>query len=814
MVNGLVSCRGIFTLEEGNYQVRFTPANAFSAGEHITITVSKNVLSIDGNPLVHGFAWQFWTASGPGSLELVEIDKFSTRLPTEGWIQTYGSYAGDLNGDGFHDYTVPNERGNDVRVWLNDGAGHYDHDEFSIYDVPSGSYPSTNHGADFNNDGLLDFVVGNTRSNTICVFIGDGLGALAPSVCYEADQSVRGLSVMDLDADGDSDVITTNRDGNNITILPNLGDGIFTTRIPIEVGGGKENSSACGDANEDGIMDLFVGTYESEEILLLLGDGNGGLIPTSSVELLGSAWMIVTGDVNGDGHVDVVSANSYTDEAAVIFGDGQGNLSPPTHYPVVGFPLDINLGDIDGDGDLDLVTSSLGMPHDHDDDRALLFSDEDDIGAWTIYENDGFGNFGNPRTLYSQNRASCATLHDRDRDGDLDLTGIDEGSDDIYVFDNIGPYNQVIYIDHLESWNLVGLPLEVPNSNYQEIFPDALNSSLYSFTENGTYENETDLIAGKGYWLRFPRDGSNHVIGLPFNELTISIVSGWNLLSGISTEVSVLNIIDTEELIVPGTMYGFNGNYIETETFTPGYGYWLRSYGDGEITISDTLPAGKVLNSPMLENPNTIIIADRPLYFGENIPEDEKLSYSLPPKPPEGIDIRFSGDWKVCDDNCIVEITGAENDLTVEFIIRPGELWELTNGETGNKYPLSGTGHISHVEASKLFTLKKTTTIPVPDTYALHQNYPNPFNPITTLRYDLPEQSQVTLTVYDLMGREIFQPVRTIQNAGFKTVHWNSRDKSGKQVSAGIYLYRIQAPQLDSGPAGDFVQTKKMIFLK
>ena len=73
----------------------------------------------------------------------------------------------------------------------------------------------------------------------------------------------------------------------------------------------------------------------------------------------------------------------------------------------------------------------------------------------------------------------------------------------------------------------------------------------------------------------------------------------------------MLNIIDTEELIVPGTMYGFNGNYIETETFTPGYGYWLRSYGDGEITISDTLPAGKVLNSPMLENPNTIIIANR-----------------------------------------------------------------------------------------------------------------------------------------------------------------------------------------------------------
>ena len=809
---------GLFMLEDGNQRVRFMPANEFSAGEHITITISKYVLSIDGDPLVHGYAWQYWTASGPGSLDLIEIDKFSTRLPFEGWIQTYGSYSGDLNGDGFHDYTVPNERGNDVRVWLNDGEGNYDHNDFSVYDVPNGSYPSTNHGADFNNDGLLDFVVGNTHSNTICVFIGDGLGALAPSVCYEADQSVRGMSVMDLDADGDSDIITTNRDGNNITILPNLGGGIFTTRIPIEVGGGKENSAACGDANEDGIMDLFVGTYESNEILLLLGDGNGGLIPTSSVELQGSAWMIVTGDVNGDGHVDVVSANSYTDNAAVIFGDGQGNLSLPTLYPVVGFPLDINLGDIDGDGDLDLVTSSLGVAHERDDDRALLFASfntvDEDTGAWTIYENDGNGNFGNPRILYSVDAASCATLHDRDRDGDLDLTGIDESDDYIYVFDNIGPDNQAIYIDHMESWNLVGLPLEVLISNYQQVFPDAMDGTLYSFSENGTYEIETDLIAGNGYWLRFPSAGSNPVIGLPMNEVIIPLTTGWNLLAGISISIPIENIGDPGGLVVPGTMYGFNGNYIEAEIIEPGYGYWLRSYGDGEITISDTLPAGKLRNTPMLENPNTIIISNRTLYFGEKIPGEEKLSYSLPPKPPGGIDVRFTGDWKVCDDNCIIEITGAEDDLSVEFTIRPGELWELTNGETDKKYPLNGTGHISYLEVGESFTLKKTKTSLVPDTYALHQNYPNPFNPITTLRYDLPEQSQVTLTVFDLMGREISQPVRTIQNAGFKSVHWNGRDKSGKQVSAGIYLYRIQARQTDGGPAGDFVQTKKMIFLK
>jgi len=93
-----------------------------------------------------------------------------------------------------------------------------------------------------------------------------------------------------------------------------------------------------------------------------------------------------------------------------------------------------------------------------------------------------------------------------------------------------------------------------------------------------------------------------------------------------------------------------------------------------------------------------------------------------------------------------------------------------------------------------------------PIQYSLHQNYPNPFNPITTLRYDLPEQATVNITIYDLLGREIRTLVNTTQDAGFKSVLWNATNDYGKPVSAGVYLYQIQA--------GEFVQTKKMVLLK
>ena len=94
----------------------------------------------------------------------------------------------------------------------------------------------------------------------------------------------------------------------------------------------------------------------------------------------------------------------------------------------------------------------------------------------------------------------------------------------------------------------------------------------------------------------------------------------------------------------------------------------------------------------------------------------------------------------------------------------------------------------------------------LPETYALHQNYPNPFNPITTLRYDLPEDSHVNITVYDMLGRVVKTMVNQPQNAGFRFIIWDATNDFGKPISAGIYLYKIQA--------GEYISTKKMVLLK
>jgi hypothetical protein len=94
----------------------------------------------------------------------------------------------------------------------------------------------------------------------------------------------------------------------------------------------------------------------------------------------------------------------------------------------------------------------------------------------------------------------------------------------------------------------------------------------------------------------------------------------------------------------------------------------------------------------------------------------------------------------------------------------------------------------------------------VPLEFALHENYPNPFNPTTTLRFDLPEISDITLTIYNMLG----QKVRTFdyQNTspGYHSVTWDATNDFGQQVGAGVYLYQLQTK--------NFVKTRKMVLLK
>ena len=149
-----------------------------------------------------------------------------------------------------------------------------------------------------------------------------------------------------------------------------------------------------------------------------------------------------------------------------------------------------------------------------------------------------------------------------------------------------------------------------------------------------------------------------------------------------------------------------------------------------------------------------------------------------------------------------------DDDNNITFL--SADLWLNGSWERAN-YPLNiadSAGNYYSFSGARIFLHYKQTVTDValndskiPSSYQLHQNYPNPFNPSTTISYQLPENSHVTLKVYDAIGREVATLVNEVKEAGNYKVKFDA-----SKLSSGVYFYMLRA--------GNFLSTQKMILLK
>ena len=400
---------GQVSLNPAGTVMTFQPGRPFFVGENVTISLTRDVAAVDGNTLGGGFYASFWTrpATGTGNFTMDRLIPMRS-TPSQRTI-TYGTHCGDIDGDGAPDLTTTNEATSDLRMMLNDGCG----EAGSIVLVPGTGDPSPSESADFNRDGLLDLATGNLNGDTATVFLNDGNGGFLPPIVLQTGGRAHGMAIIDAEADGWPDLVTTNR--SRVLLFRNNGNNTFTQVQSIQVGSG-EDGLATADANGDGPADGFVGCYTGSQVGLLLGNGTGGLTFAGVRGCGGRPWQIVAGDVDGDGHADVATANFATNTLGIVRGNGAGGLISTTTYSTGFTPVAVDLADIDGDGDLDAVTSCYSSSR-HD-----------------IFWNDGNGNYGGVQQLPTTQNGSCCTVVDFDRDGIMDLISADEGADEIRIY--------------------------------------------------------------------------------------------------------------------------------------------------------------------------------------------------------------------------------------------------------------------------------------------------------------------------------------------------------------------------------------------
>ena len=278
------------------------------------------------------------------------------------------------------------------------------------------------------------------------------------------------------------------------------------------------------------------------------------------------------------------------------------------------------------------------------------------------------------------------------------------------------------------------------------------------------------------------------------------------MVSGISDVMYLSEITDPGGIIVPGSLYDFNGTYADAGYIAPGSGYWVRAYETGDVTFTKAATAAKTGEFQRFTDVNTLQVTNGnglktiPLYFGLTIADEkERLSYSMPPAPPEGaFDSRFANNMRYIEDAGALLIQDESKELTISYEIVDGSKWILT-GET--QHVLEGNGEITLTGDISGLTLNKAGADLIPNAFALSQNFPNPFNPTTNITVELPEDQHATISVWTLAGQKVATLYQGDLNSGSHTFTFN-----GENLASGMYFYQIDA--------GLYQATKKMLLMK
>jgi photosystem II stability/assembly factor-like uncharacterized protein len=361
-------------------------------------------------------------------------------------------------------------------------------------------------------------------------------------------------------------------------------------------------------------------------------------------------------------------------------------------------------------------------------------------------------------------------------------------------------------VDINDEWNMISVPLLAEDMSLNNLFP-AATSMAYGF--EGGYVMVDTLVGGKGYWIKFDGNHQAQIYGSRMGD-TVPLKTGWNMSSVYEEDIPISQITTTPAGIVATYFFGYNNGYYIADTLNSGQGYWVRVTEDGVINLS----SGALLKdgdqeqlAKIDQNWGKIIITDNSDKSISLFAAEEKIEsniYELPPMPPKGIfDARYNS-GRIAEDissEQIIQISSDSYPITIKaeglnITIRDrvnGKLLneELTNGEkiriTNNK--------ITSIEISG----KIMGGLPV--SYELYQNYPNPFNPSTTLKFAIPKESEVHLSIYNVLGELVTTLVKEQMKAGYYKYEFNALT-----LASGVYIYRIKA--------GDFIQTKKMVLLK
>jgi hypothetical protein len=750
------------------------------------------------------------------------------------------SSAGDVNGDGFSDvivgaYLFDNGETDEGRVFVYHGSAT------GLSMTPSWTAESNQAGAQFgysvssagdvNGDGFSDVIVGapefdspELNEGRVFVYHGSATGlSTTPSWTAESNQAGArfGWSVSsagDVNGDGFSDVIVgahrfdnPELDEGRVFVYHGSASGLSTTpnwtaesNQPNAQFG--NSVASAGDVNGDGFSDVIVGAplFDSPEanegrVFVYHGSATGlstsaNWTAESNQDFANFGFSVSSaGDVNGDGFSDVIvgalgfsNGEAFEGAAFVYHGSATGlstsaNWTAESNQASAQFGYSVSsAGDVNGDGFSDVIVGANGFENDQVGEGAVFIYHGSATGLSTTPNWTAVGNQGNAQFGYSVSSA-----------GDVNGDGFSDVIVGARFFDNGETDEGQAFVYHGSGTSFVTQTVNA--------------SGTYTFGTTGMSIAFTG-VSGTGTCkvVRYDTPASNRA----FAGASPTFVSKYRFV----VESSGFSFTNAE-LRINRTQLPFLGGIANASTVTV---YRRPTPGSG---AHPTPGSGRFVALPSAFNssfPDEVRATTTA--FSEFILGSNDLSNSLPVELVEFVGHRVQSGvelvWKTASE---LNNAGFEVQRRSEKRGASDEAWQVLGFVRGagttseaKRYVFvdrTATGKVQYrlkqVDFDGAFEYSPIIEVEagVPRTFELSQNYPNPFNPSTVISYQLPVVSEVSLKVYDLLGREVATLVNQRQEAGRYQVVFDA-----SRLASGVYFYRLQA--------GAFVETRKMMVVR
>lgn len=496
------SCTGGgFDVLTSNGDGTFTLANSYTFGSNNFTGGSLADVNGDGKldfiAVDNGNPGKVWTALGDGTGAF----QTATSVTLAGEAGN-GAVFADLNGDGFLDIAELDFSTNELTVYLATSASTYASSvsyatSDSVFDACSLA------AGDLNGDGKAELVNTNCEDGTLTVFVNNGDGTFQTGVYYNAattgtngELNPGAATIADVNGDGKPDIISTNMNSSDVTIL--LGNGDGTVNVPsvgYAVGGFAGNPALVGDFNGDGFPDLVVGDFNFS-LVFLKGYGDGtfrsainyyATVPSGDP----NGVVIASGDFNGDGNPDFVMGNCCDTAAGVtvFLSNPDGSLQAGVNYLSAEDSQELQyvaVADFNHDGKLDIAAA------DSDNNVVQIFYGVGD-GTFTVGPSVTSGEY--------EDSARGIAVADFNHDGfaDIAIANVNDGSQDVAILLNDGTGNFLPVATYSLSNTFVDVGMAVGDLN-KDGNPDLVvplregnEVAILLGNADGTFQAETDF---------------------------------------------------------------------------------------------------------------------------------------------------------------------------------------------------------------------------------------------------------------------------------------------------------------------------------